>query len=177
MCLPGSFTRPTRLPRHAACVSNYQSKPVRPLFLGGGKLANDVGIANRLAIERDPSARLHFNPFAWIPSIAARRRKARPATRAPHLLRGSVQFAAKDIDGFGFAFQRLRAEGNERAEFGDVSLEIAGDDEWLLEFLRDRFETKDRVHRIADDRGVALGGNTDVAARDFAIVEGDGDLK
>ena len=32
--LPGDFTWPTRLPRHAACVSSQQSKPVRPR-LGG----------------------------------------------------------------------------------------------------------------------------------------------
>ena len=31
---PESFTRPTRLPRHAACVSSQQSKPVRPRFVG-----------------------------------------------------------------------------------------------------------------------------------------------
>ena len=30
--LPGSLTWPTRLPRHAACVSSQQSKPVRPRF-------------------------------------------------------------------------------------------------------------------------------------------------
>ena len=27
------LTRPTNHPRHAACASNYESKPVRPLFL------------------------------------------------------------------------------------------------------------------------------------------------
>src|SRR4051794_8124748 len=29
------LTRPTNHPRHAACASNNESKPVRPLFFGG----------------------------------------------------------------------------------------------------------------------------------------------
>ena len=32
------LTRPTNHPRHAACVSNNESKPVRPRFLGGNNL-------------------------------------------------------------------------------------------------------------------------------------------
>src|ERR1700720_1205306 len=32
------FTRPTNHPRHAACASNNESKPVRPLFLRGNIL-------------------------------------------------------------------------------------------------------------------------------------------
>ena len=32
------LTRPTNHPRHAACASNYESKPVRPHFFGGRKI-------------------------------------------------------------------------------------------------------------------------------------------
>src|SRR6266481_2676201 len=42
------LTRPTNHPRHAACASNYESKPVRPpFFLRGDNISDMAGHRNR----------------------------------------------------------------------------------------------------------------------------------
>lgn len=54
------LTRPTNHPRHAACASNNQSKPVRPRFLGGLILPETCAFAIRpnrpRVVRRDLSA-------------------------------------------------------------------------------------------------------------------------
>ena len=40
------LTRPTNHPRHAACASNYESKPVRPLFWKTGRYLNCGSVAS-----------------------------------------------------------------------------------------------------------------------------------
>src|SRR5205085_6794465 len=49
------LTRPTNHPRHAACASNYESKPVRPQFFEGLKRIRkrDLSQANRLHFRKE----------------------------------------------------------------------------------------------------------------------------
>src|SRR6201993_393040 len=46
------LTRPTNHPRHAACASNYESKPVRPPFLEAGRYLNRRCVASESPTRR-----------------------------------------------------------------------------------------------------------------------------
>ena len=85
MFLPGDFTWPTRLPRHAACVSSQQSKPVRPLFLGGREATPQVARRNhnlssaalpgsmRLRVAADYFRPFHRRSAAFARAVVLRR--------------------------------------------------------------------------------------------------------
>src|SRR5438874_11442372 len=56
------LTRPTNHPRHAACASNYESKPVRPLIFGGRNISGSGDPATRpLLCTRTPVGRAQAN--------------------------------------------------------------------------------------------------------------------
>src|SRR5205085_8184464 len=46
------LTRPTNHPRHAACASNYESKPVRPHFFAGRNIPSLHQAATSLQVIR-----------------------------------------------------------------------------------------------------------------------------
>src|SRR5438874_11034229 len=54
------LTRPTNHPRHAACASNYESKPVRPHFFGDRNVSH----------SRDPATDPVIRSGSWNLSIA-----------------------------------------------------------------------------------------------------------
>ena len=69
----------------------------------------------------------------------------------------------QDRPGFRLAGRRSRKSAESRTS--------------LIEFLHDRFETENRIDRVADDGRVALRVDTDVAASDRAIMQRDADTK
>jgi hypothetical protein len=68
------LTRPTNHPRHAACASNHQSKPVRPRFLGEQTLTHVRWKNNRRHTRpiRTVSGQIASFSFAGFPHACSR---------------------------------------------------------------------------------------------------------
>ncbi|CAN5779819.1 hypothetical protein BH20VER1_BH20VER1_26250 [soil metagenome] len=84
------LTRPTNHPRHAACVSNNESKPVRPLFLRGRRIRHrgwsfkgrETAGASRHPDRGDggkPGAGVWVRKGAWVRFLGTLRQPREPA--------------------------------------------------------------------------------------------------
>src|SRR5205085_10041360 len=73
------FTRPTNHPRHAACASNFQSKPVRPHFCGDTNVMSycdsSTATSNRIdASDSDHVVIVNLWAAEWLPVSTPTRR-------------------------------------------------------------------------------------------------------